>query len=299
MSEVIPIYIGCDANDSDLEQMMVLEYSLRKHASMPLDLHWMRLSSDPASFWYSDPDSGAGWHTERWATPFSGFRWAIAAHRGFKGRAIYLDADILALCDIAELFRMPFAPGKVVMAKGRKHSWRFCVAVWDCARAAQVLPPLAQLRADPHAHENLIQTFSRHPGWIQQLDTNYNNVDGEGRPLEHIRLLHYSDMGTQFSHSRAFARLAAEGRRHWFDGQVLPHPRADLQALFDTYYDEALAAGYRLDDYRNPAPARAIVKASQAAYEGNRRTRHTSWLRRWLHGSRRTASNAHAPSDAR
>src|SRR3546814_5908886 len=68
-----------DPNDCDLEQMMVLEHSLRQHASLPVDINWMQLSSDPQSFWYSDSGIPAGWHTERWATPFSGFRWAVPA----------------------------------------------------------------------------------------------------------------------------------------------------------------------------------------------------------------------------
>jgi hypothetical protein len=86
-------------------------------------------------------------------------------------------------------------------------------------------------------------------------------------------MLHYSDMGTQFSHPRALARLASEGRAHWFDGRVLPHPRADLAALFDRYFDEALASGRRLDDYRNPDPFGPVPKKSERRHRGNPTTR--------------------------
>jgi hypothetical protein len=88
-------------------------------------------------------------------------------------------------------------------------------------------------------------------------------------------------MGTQFSHRYAMPRLQAEGRRHWFDGEVVAHARADLAELFDRYYEEALAAGHRLDDYRAAAPFGDVVKASQKDYTGNRpRPPRRSWIQR-------------------
>ena len=92
LDQPIKLFIGCDPNNSDLEQMMVLDYSLHKHTSEPVEIIWMQLSRDPSSVWYSNPQTGEGWHTEKWATPFSGFRWAIPAYCGFSGRAIYMDA---------------------------------------------------------------------------------------------------------------------------------------------------------------------------------------------------------------
>ena len=61
MQEVIKVFVGCDPNDCDLEQMMVLDYSIRKHCSLPVEIHWMQLSRDPQSFWYSNPAQLPGW----------------------------------------------------------------------------------------------------------------------------------------------------------------------------------------------------------------------------------------------
>lgn len=280
MADTVKIFVGCDPNDCDLEQMMVLEYSLRKHASLPLDIHWMQLSRDPASFWYSDPEQQAGWRTETWATPFSGLRWAVPAYCDYTGRAIYMDADMLALCDIAELWRAPFEPGKIIMGKGRKQSWRFCVSVWDCAAARAHLPELDALRSTPQAHQNLMRYFAEHAELIQPLDSDYNNIDGEKKAIADIRILHYSDMGTQFTHKYSVPRLAQEGQKHWFDGQIIEHPRRDLAELFDRYYDEALANGYSLERYRVPQRFGKIVKESQKDYLGNQLTRRRSlWAR--------------------
>jgi hypothetical protein len=65
-------------------------------------------------------------------------------------------------------------------------------------------------------------------------------------------------------------RLTREGYQHWFDGEILPHPRQDLAAIFDRYFHEALAAGYTLDSYRACETFGPLVKESQKHYSGNR-----------------------------
>ena len=34
----IKVFVGCDPNNCDLEQMMVLDYSIQKHTSIPVDI---------------------------------------------------------------------------------------------------------------------------------------------------------------------------------------------------------------------------------------------------------------------
>jgi hypothetical protein len=272
-SDPIRIFVGCDPNDCDLEQMMVLDHSLHQHASEPLEIHWMRLSGDPASPWYSEPAQGRGWRTERWATPFSGFRWAVPAVCDFTGRAIYMDADVMALGDIAELWRAPLAEPAVVMGKGSGKDVRFCVSLWDNSRARTHVGTLEALQGDPASHAGRSRYFASHPELVAQIDPTFNNIDGEGLPADRIRMLHYSDMGTQFSHGRAMARLAREGQTHWFDGPLLTHPRRDLSVLFDDCYEDALRSGRTLDDYRNPHPYGPVVKKSERRHKGNPVTR--------------------------
>jgi len=59
--EIIKVFIGCDPNNCDLEQMMVLEYSIHKHTKSPVEIIWMQLSRNPDSYWYSNPETGEGW----------------------------------------------------------------------------------------------------------------------------------------------------------------------------------------------------------------------------------------------
>jgi hypothetical protein len=79
-------------------------------------------------------------------------------------------------------------------------------------------------------------------------------------------------MGTQFSHKYSIPRLTAAGQKHWFDSDILPHPRTDLVELFDQYYQEALDAGYKLENYA-VKPFGAFPKESQVGYDGNEVTR--------------------------
>lgn len=277
--EVIKVFVGCDPNNCDLEQMMVLDYSIRKNTSCPVEIVWMQLSHDSNSPWYSNQSTLEGWRTELWATPFSGFRWAIPELCGFQGRAIYMDTDVIVLCDLAELWKHPKKNDAIVIAKGGKSSARLCTCVWDCELAKEFLPPLKEIQEDPKSHQKLMSLLKSQPNLVQSYQDSYNNIDGEGLPIEKIKILHYSDMGTQFSHKYALPRLQKIGQKHWFDGEVMPHPRQDLVTLFDHYYQEALAAGYRLENYQINAFG-DFHKASEVNYKGNKVTRpkNKSWF---------------------
>ncbi|WP_151765704.1 glycosyl transferase [Acinetobacter colistiniresistens] len=283
-NSTIKIFVGCDPNNCDLEQMMVLDYSVRKHTKHPVEIVWMQLSHDPNSPWYTNQETGEGWHTEHWATPFSGFRWAIPESCNFQGRAIYMDADVVVLCDIAELWSHPKKNDAIVIAKGGKNVARLCTCVWDCEKAKDYLPPLKDIQADPASHQKLMRLLKDKPKLVQSYQDSYNNIDGEGLAIDKIKILHYSDMGTQFSHKYSLARLETEGQKHWFDGEIMSHPREDLISLFDQYYQEALAAGYHPENYRI-TPFGNFSKASQADYRGNKVTRpeDKNWLTRSLH----------------
>lgn len=277
--ETIKIFVGCDPNNCDLEQMMVLDYSIKKHTSQPVEIVWMQLSRDPNSFWYSNPQMGEGWNTTKWATPFSGFRWAIPEYCGFKGRAIYMDADMVVLDDIAKLWQHSLSIVAIVAAKGDGDLMRLCTCLWDCEKAKPYLPRVNELQADVDSHFKMMVQLKANPALVEQYQDSFNCVDGEGLAIEDIRILHYSDMGTQFSHKHAIPRIEQEGQKHWFDGKILAHTRSDLAELFDRYYHDAIEAGYQLETYRTQ-PFGDFPKKTHKRYKGNGITRQSkakSW----------------------
>lgn len=245
----IRIFVGTPANSEDLECQAVLEFSLRKHATQPLDITWMMLSRDPQSFWYSNPKTRKGWNTQSWATPFSALRWGIPAACNYEGRAIYMDSDMIALADISELWSQPIPGGKALLAKGGK-TVVSCVMLMDCARMKAVLPSLAELKgvvgAYRHARGAIAHAAADYAG-------NWNCRDGEHYPSiynSEVKVLHYTSIPTQPNHRHARARLKAEGKPHWFAGPDLPHPRREVIELFDKTLAEAIAAGRGPETFR-------------------------------------------------
>lgn len=267
--DVIKIFVGCDPNNCDLEQMMVLEYSIRKHTQATIDIVWMQLSRDPNSFWYANPETQEGWNSSKWVTTFSGFRWGIPAYCGYAGKAIYMDADVLVLSDISELWHHPINPESMVAAKGAPLINRLCVSLWDCAKAREVIPSMDAFKRNPDNHYSMVDQIKAQPSLITPFNDSYNCLDGEDLALKDIKILHYTDIGTQFSHPYSIPRLKAEGSQHWYDGQTKPHWREDLVALFAQYYEEALAAGYTLEQYR-VTPFGNVPKESLTGYHGDR-----------------------------
>lgn len=249
--------MGCAANGEDAESLAVLEYSARKHASQPIDIVWMKQAQ--GGFW-------SGWNTSRWATPFSGFRWGIPAYCGFEGRAIYMDSDMIVQGDLAELWAIPIKPGKVVVSKG---TWRFCVSLWDCYAAKEHLPSIDWLRSEPSQHSVSIAYFRRNGHLIQSFGPAWNYCDNEDTgPLTDAKVLHYTDMSCQPHLKYAIPRLKSAGQKHWFNGTVREHPRADIQSLFERYLTEAVAAGYSPADYVPKSIFRYGRKADLTNYKG-------------------------------
>jgi hypothetical protein len=236
---MIRIFVGCAPDGADAESQAVLEYTLRSRASRPVDLTWMIASRDPASPFQ-------GWCMSRWATPFSGFRWAVPALCGFEGRAIYLDSDMIVLADIAELWDTEIEPGKVVVARDPT---RFCASLWDCAAAEPYLWPLDALkRADGHHRQST--RFMARGGLVQRFKAPWNYLDTiDTAPLSEAKIVHYTALDTQPHMRRAIARLAQQGRRHWYDGPIRPHPHREVVDCFETAFRAAHEAGYTVDRY--------------------------------------------------
>ncbi len=241
--EPIKVFVGCAPNGEDAESMMVLEYSIKKHCSMPVEIVWMMLSDDPDSFW-------GGWDSAEWGTPFSALRCGIPEYCNFRGQAIYMDSDMMVLADLAELWNNPWeSDTAIVQARG---SWRLCVCKFHNERCRDnpAWPRVAQFRRHTGLYGFVFALINRSEHLRQDFGTAWNNFDGEdNEPLENIKILHYTDMASQPHLKYAIPRLKKQGLTHWYDGELRSHKRPDVTALFDKLYNEALLHGYKVEDY--------------------------------------------------
>lgn len=234
----IKVYVG-----SQEEQMLavrVLEYSIRRHASMSVQvmpLHrgniTFRTPLDPAN------------HPR---TPFSFQRFTIPQLADYKGRAIYLDSDMLVFQDIRKLWSMPFDGADLLAAREADASSRrpqFSVMLLDCEQLHwtpnQVIDALDSGQLD---YGRLMYEMALAREVRAAIPPEWNSLEHyeEGRTA----LLHYTDMDRQpwLSRSNPWAHLwikalsdaiaegfitADEVREHVQQGWVRPSLLSDLR----------------------------------------------------------------------
>ena len=244
MSDPVRLFVGCGPNNQDWEAQAVLEYTARKHCSQPLEIVWMMLSHVKGSPW-------KGWNAAGWTTPFTGLRWGIPAACGYKGRAIYTDVDFMFFGDLAELWNQDMG-GKVFLLKNPDGKLKTCCMLIDCEKAHGHFAPLDQLRQSADANGLMLQYFRSHTHLLGAFRGDWNCVDGGKYNLvdEFPDACHYSRIETQLHLKYAVPRLKRSGQAHWYQGDVFPHARPELQALFDRLLVEAIEAGYPPEKYR-------------------------------------------------
>ncbi len=244
MSDTIKLFVGTSPNGEDYEAEAVLAYSARKHASLPIDITWMRQGRSKI---YS------GWACASGRTPFSHFRWSPPAATGYAGRAIYCDVDFIFFGDLAELWREEI-PGALVCRKSKKPGGKLktCCMLFDCAAAKGHVPDLPALKAMPDPQGHLSKYFQQHDALTSSYQSgDWNALDLGGYDLDdpRVKAVHYTRMEHQLHLKHAIARLAAQGKSHWYGGPVFAHPRPELQARFDALLAEAQADGYTFESF--------------------------------------------------
>lgn len=244
MSDPIRIFVGTDCNNCDLESQSVLEHSIRKNASQPVDIVFMQ--QQKAGPW-------SGWRTASARTPFSHYRWSIPALCDYEGKAIYCDSDFIFVADVAELWNQD-VPGVFLMKLGKKEGAKLktCSMLFNCATAKGHVPGLDKLRQMDDAQGRMLEYFRVRRELIGPYDGDWNAVDLKGYELNdpRVKAIHYSRIETQLQLRHALPRLQREGRSHWYTGEIFPHARPELQALFDELLAEAIGAGYEPERYR-------------------------------------------------
>ena len=185
-------FVGADR--SQLVAVKVLEFSIARRTDLPISLRSMHD--------LDLPDPADIRHGKR--TGFSFTRFAIPALCNHAGRALYLDADMLVLRDLRELYQLPFNGAKVLVqeeiaapANGARRIRQSSVMLLDCGAldwdAARIIAGLGR----DYSYEQLLHELcilradeigSTIPFAWNSLETYENGRTG---------LLHYTDMQTQ------------------------------------------------------------------------------------------------------
>ncbi len=194
----VDVFVGADR--SQLLAVAVLEHSILRHTRLAcrvtplidLDL------PEPA-----DLRQGS-------RTNFSFARFAIPELKGYQGRAIYMDADMLVFRDIAELWALSFDRAKVIvqddlpeeiarrskLGSPKRRRKQCSVMLLDCSKLRWRVQDIVAGLDGKYTYEQLLHELCI----LDENEIRYG-VPFSWNSLEHFdrdtRLIHYTDMNTQ------------------------------------------------------------------------------------------------------
>lgn len=208
----IRVFVGSEPGMEAAEA--ALWRSICRNVSGPVNVTWMR--EDAGAAW-------SGWVRDGWYTGFTCFRFAIPFITGWRGRAIYMDVDMLVLRDLRELWTMPLVRPIAALSSRRTD-----VMLIDCDALAgtHVRPWPSSLDAMKVSGWPIerYRTTLEEAAAFQPLDARWNVLDGaQGEAVDEIAILHFTDMATQPWHPYP-ERFAYRS-----------HPRPELEALWWEY----------------------------------------------------------------
>ena len=221
----------------------VLRYSIDKYAGVNAhNVHSMDWSLDDDTWHNWDMGRQPGIPATRtknekgndcWFTEFTNFRWAIPEKMNFTGRAIYVDVDIIFLNDAHVLNELDMG-GKALLSLTNTET---SVMLFDCSQfnTFNWWPSIDEMKTNQWAMRNYLALLTKH-NVIGQLPLNWNCLDGNGFNPASTNLIHYTGMATQ-------PWLPCQGAMKYYR-----HPNKRVEALWAILYNEALEAGYVLQE---------------------------------------------------
>jgi hypothetical protein len=185
----VRVFVGTDS--AQMLGVKLLEYSIKKYASIsvqvePIDDAGIPEPQDPAN---------------RSRTGFSFSRYKIPELCDYRGRGIYMDADMQVFTDILDLWNRPFDGAHVLYADGPPEKGRvpqFSVLLLDCEQLRwDVKEIVSGFDQGRYAYADLMQRMCIVPD-----DKKRAGLPFEWNSLEHFepgrtKLIHYTDMPTQ------------------------------------------------------------------------------------------------------
>lgn len=185
----IRVYVG--SMEAQMLPVKVLEYSIRKHASMNVEVLPLHLSGIDVP----TPKDSKNYPR----TPFSFQRFLIPALAGYRGKAIYIDSDMLVLKDIRNLWSLAFNEADLLSAWQLENSTRspqFSVMLLNCASLKwNIRSIIEELDKGNLSYEELMYKMSVAKNIRTAIDPVWNSLEQYEEGV--TALVHYTDMNTQ------------------------------------------------------------------------------------------------------
>jgi hypothetical protein len=186
-----PVRVFVGATDAQMLAVKVLEYSIRKHSSLSVEVFPLHHSPIRIPL-PKDPKN-------RPRTPFSFQRFLIPALAGYRGRAIYVDSDMQVFTDIRKLWSLPFKGAELLTVQEPEESGRrpqFSVMLLDCSSLAWRIEEIVnQLDNNRLTYEQLMYEMALTVKILPSISADWNCL--ERYEKSNTALLHYTDMPTQ------------------------------------------------------------------------------------------------------
>jgi Glycosyl transferase family 8 len=240
-----PMRVFCGLDESQIVAARVLEHTIRKHASRPVRFFPMLEVPTPEP---KDPKNMG-------RTGFSFSRFHIPKLAGYKGRGLYVDADMQVFGDLAELWDIPFDGAKVMCTRQDEppEQWKYSswfkpgrqmsVMLLDCERLDWDIEDIVGgLDVRRYTYEELMFDLC-----VVAPDEINDKVPPEWNHLEHYepgttKLLHYTVVPTQ----------------PW------KNDKNSLRSIWEPAFEEARAAGVVHRDEAFRLARRGYLKPSLA-----------------------------------
>jgi lipopolysaccharide biosynthesis glycosyltransferase len=224
--ERVVVFIG--SGEASLLERKTLIYSLRKHTQRELDIYVFNGTHNAIELNDGKPFLAPMSLRVKYRniTEFSNYRFLIPEISNYRGKALWLDSDMICLSDIGELFDTSMN-GCDFLAKREAYTdqgWGLSVTLIDCEKCRFDLEVFfdeidQNLYTYTDLHEMRPAFLSRHPYTIGEIDPHWNVFDFHD---ENTKLIHYTDLYTQ----------------PW------KYPNHPYGELWFRYFNEARASGY-------------------------------------------------------
>jgi hypothetical protein len=184
----VKIYVGTTSDQ--MLAVRVLDYSVKKYASLKTEIFPLHLSNIEVPQPKLDKN--------RPRTPFSFQRFMIPELSNYKGRAVYMDSDMQVFRDIRELWTLDMQNADVMAVKGNQEQGRrpqFSVMLIDCSQSIwNVRSIVDALDNGQFSYEQLMYEMAVAKRVNAEIGPEWNSLENFD---EKTALLHYTDMPTQ------------------------------------------------------------------------------------------------------